>query len=98
LALELIKKYKNKKIEVYPTNENVAIDGLINAKKMEFICKIMDDKKVIVSRKDYEYAIFKVLRDKLKTKDMRSTCIDFIKELKGEFAALIILDKEEKIF
>ena len=70
LALELIKKYKNKKIEVYPTNENVAIDGLINAKEMEFICKIVDDKKVIVSRKDYEYAIFKVLRDKLKTKEV----------------------------
>jgi len=69
LALELIKKYKNKKIEVYPTNETVAIDGLINAKEMEFICKIGDDKKVIVSRKDYEYAIFKVLRDKLKTKE-----------------------------
>ncbi len=68
-ALELIKKYQNKKIEFYPVHENVAIDGLINSKEIEFVCKLCDDKKILVSRKDYEYAIFKVLREKLKNKD-----------------------------
>lgn len=70
LAISLIKKYQDKRNEYYPLSENVPIEGLITKTDLEFVCKNVEDNKVIVSKKDYEYAIFKLLRDKLKYKEV----------------------------
>lgn len=68
-ALALIQKYRNSVAEVYPTSEqNIPIIGLVSKKDLEFVYK--DKATAQVSRKDYEYAIFIILKDKLKTKEV----------------------------
>jgi TnpA family transposase len=69
-ALELIKKHQHNKGEFDTNEEDIIVEGLVNAKDIEFIRKINDNEKALISRKDYEYAVFKVLRDKLKTKEV----------------------------
>lgn len=70
LALTLIRKYQDRKIEYYPIEENVPIEGLVTKKDLAFVCKAGEKDKVLVCRKDYEYAIFKSLKEMLKTKEV----------------------------
>lgn len=69
-ALEIIKKYRNDKEEHYPTEVNkIPIEGLINKNDREFVLGFKEGSTTpTILRKDYEYAIFKYLRDGLKTK------------------------------
>lgn len=69
-ALSLIKKYQHRKNEHYPLDEKIPIDDLVTKKDQEFVCTVDENKKVLISKKDYEYAIFKTLRDKLKHKEV----------------------------
>lgn len=68
-ALSLIKKYQHSRNAYYSLDENIPIDGLVTKKDLGFVCKTGDNNKVLISRKDYEYAIFKTLREKLKHKE-----------------------------
>ncbi|MFH0875156.1 MAG: glutamine--fructose-6-phosphate transaminase (isomerizing) [archaeon] len=58
---------------------------------------LMEKGHIFKSQCDSEI-IAHFFEEKLKKKDMKNACIDFIKEIKGEFAALIILDTVEKIY
>lgn len=69
-VLALIKKYQYKKSEFYPITEDIPLNGLINKADLEFICSSNEAGNKLVSRKDYEYSIFKILRDKLKHKEV----------------------------
>lgn len=69
-ALLLIKKYQSSRREHYPLDENIPIDGLVTKKDLEFVCTTDENKNVLILRKDYEYAIFRTLRDKLKHKEV----------------------------
>lgn len=75
-ALDIVTKYQNDKREFYPydDNDNIPIEGLINKNDMEFIFhgkssgKTIGNVKAIICRKEYEYTIFKNLRESLKNK------------------------------
>ena len=68
-AITLIKKYKNSKCEHYPLEEKIIIEKLVSKNDQEFVSTSSRIGR-LVRRKDYEYAIFKVLKDKLKTKEV----------------------------
>lgn len=68
-ALVLIKKYEHSKCEYYPKDEAVITEKLVSKREQEFVCGT-DSHKGLIRRKDYEYAIFKYLKDKLKTKEV----------------------------
>ena len=68
-AITLIKKHQHKKSEYYPIDEIISIEGLIYANDIPFV-QVTIDNKTLINRKSYEYAILKVLRDKLKTKEV----------------------------
>jgi TnpA family transposase len=68
-ALILIKKYASSKCEYYPVEEPVIVDNLLTKADKEFVYGA-GNKKGLVKRKDYEYFILKLLRDKLKNKEI----------------------------
>lgn len=69
-ALAQIKKYQNKKSEYYPVTEDIPVDGLINKAAQGLIYNLDEAGNKLISRKDYEYSILKILRDKLKHKEV----------------------------
>lgn len=68
-ALRLIIKYENSKREYYPEEEKVIIEKLVNKGDQEFVCGT-GNKNGLIRRKDYEYAILKLLKEKLKIKEV----------------------------
>lgn len=68
-SLALIKQYENSKREYYPLEERIVIEKLVNKDDQAFVCGI-GDKKGLIRRKDYEYTILKLLKEKLKTKEV----------------------------
>ena len=68
-AIALIKKHQHIKSEYYPIDEKIVVEGLVYTKDIPFV-QVTIDNKILVNRKSYEYAILKVLRDKLKTKEV----------------------------
>lgn len=68
-AITLIKQYENSKREYYPIEERIVIERLLNKNDQEFISGV-GDKKELVRRKDYEYAVLQLLKEKLKVKEV----------------------------
>lgn len=69
-ALELVKKYKKSKIKYYPPEEYIPIDGLLSAQEQKYIIERIGANHSLVLRKDYECAILKLLRLKLRHKEV----------------------------
>ena len=69
-AITLVKKYQNSKREYYPVKEDIITDNLVTKNDLIFVLKSIHNDTPLVCRKDYEYAIFKTLKDRLKTKEV----------------------------
>ena len=69
-AIKLIKRYQKSKLKHYPLEENVLLDGLISKQQQKEIIERDETNHVRILRKDYECAIFKLLRLKLKHKEV----------------------------
>lgn len=67
-ALALIKRYQNSRCSHYPVEEIVPLDNLISKQEQKNIIE-RDNNNQLVLRKDYECAIFKLLRIKLRHKE-----------------------------
>jgi TnpA family transposase len=68
-ALALIKRYRNSRCTHYPIEEVVPLDNLISKKEQKNIILRDDNDNQCVLRKDYECAVFKLLRIKLRHKE-----------------------------
>lgn len=75
-ALAIVIKHQNSRKDFYPVDVSATTPttGLVHKNDMAFILsnepyKGNGDANHMISRKDYEYAIFKYLRDSLKTKE-----------------------------
>ncbi|HIH41890.1 TPA: glutamine--fructose-6-phosphate transaminase (isomerizing) [Candidatus Woesearchaeota archaeon] len=53
--------------------------------------------RVFSSETDSEVAAH-YFDEKLKTKPMKEACVDFIKDIKGEFAILVMIDREDTLY
>lgn len=69
-AIQMIKQYQNNKNKYYPIDENMPMDGIISKQQQKFIYERDDLGNLRVLRKDYECAIFKLLRIKLRHKEV----------------------------
>jgi len=70
-ALQLIKQYKNDRSKYYPLEADIPLDGLISKQQQKFIIEFDEvNKAQRVLRKDYECAVFKLLRIKLRHKEV----------------------------
>lgn len=69
-AIKLIKRYQKSKLKHYSLEENVLLDGLISKQQQKEIIERDEANNIRVLRKDYECAIFKLLRLKLKHKEV----------------------------
>ena len=69
-AIKLIKRYQKSKLKHYPLEENALLDGLISKQQQKEIIERDETNNVRILRKDYECAIFKLLRLKLKHKEV----------------------------
>lgn len=70
-ALQLIKQYQNDRSKYYPLEADVPLDGLISKQQQKFIIEFDEvNKAQRVLRKDYECAVFKLLRIKLRHKEV----------------------------
>lgn len=69
-AVKLIKLYQKSKLKHYPLEENVVLDCLISKQQQKEILEKDEANNVRVLRKDYECAILKLLRLKLKHKEV----------------------------
>lgn len=68
-ALALIKRYQNSRCSHYPVEEVVPLYNLISKQEQKNIIERDDNNKQQVLRKDYECAVFKLLRIKLRHKE-----------------------------
>ena len=68
--LKLIRQYQNSKLKYYPIEEDVPINRLISKQQQKEIIELDEASNRRVLRKDYECAIFKLLRLKLKHKEV----------------------------
>lgn len=68
-ALALIKRYQNSRCSHYPIEEIVPLDNLISKQEQKNIIERDDNDNQHVLRKDYECAVFKLLRIKLRHKE-----------------------------
>jgi glutamine---fructose-6-phosphate transaminase (isomerizing) len=50
-----------------------------------------------ISQTDTEVAVH-YFEEKLKTESMKDACVDFIRDIKGEFAILVMIDKDPNIY
>ena len=66
-ALEIIKKYVDERIVLYPKNEQVPIEDLI---PNSLIHKVFDKKSGRIKRMEYELCVLESLRDKLRCKEV----------------------------
>ncbi len=69
-ALVLIKAYRNSKLTHYPIEESVPLDSLISKQEQKKILERDDDDNQCILRKVYECAVFKLLRTKLRHKEV----------------------------
>ncbi len=69
-ALALIKRYRKSKLKYYPIEEEVPLSGLISKQYQKEITERDELNNLRILRKDYECAIFKLLRIKLKHKEV----------------------------
>lgn len=69
-AVQLIKKYQHRKSEFYPVAEEIKLDNIISKQGQKLILKEDDQENLRVSRKEYECAILKLLRTKLRHKEV----------------------------
>ena len=69
-AIGLVKKYRKSKLKYYPLEESVPVDGLISKQEQKYIAEKNDTNYSLILRKDYECAILKLLRVKLKHKEV----------------------------
>ncbi len=71
LALQLIKQHQNYRSKYYSSEINVPLDGLISKQEKKFIVEFDElSKAQKVLKKDYECAVFKLLRVKLRHKEV----------------------------
>jgi TnpA family transposase len=68
-ALKLIQTYRSSKQKYYPVEEIVPLNNLISKQVQKKILEYDDDNNQRVLRKDYECAVFKLLRIKLRHKE-----------------------------
>ncbi len=68
-ALALIKRYQNSRFSHYPIEEIVPLNNLISKQEQKNIIERDDNNNQHVLRKDYECAVFKLLRIKLRHKE-----------------------------
>jgi TnpA family transposase len=69
-AITLIKRYQKSKLKYYPIDEEVQIDSLISKQQQKEINERDELNNLRVLRKNYECAIFKLLRLKMKHKEV----------------------------
>ena len=69
-ALKFIQEYRDAKLKYYPVEEVVSLDGLISKQEQKNITENDEDKNKRILKKDYECAVFKVLRVKLRHKEV----------------------------
>lgn len=69
-TITLIKRYQKSKHKYYPLEENVLLDGIISKQQQKEIIEKDETNNIRILRKDYECAIFKLLRLKLKHKEV----------------------------
>lgn len=69
-ALTLLHAYRNSKVKHYPIEESIPLDGLTSKQEQKKLLERIDDKCNHVLRKDYECAVFKLLRAKLRHKEV----------------------------
>ena len=71
LALQLIKQRQNDRSKYYPSEIDIPLDGLISKQEQKFIVELDElNKSQRVLRKEYESAVFKLLRIKLRHKEV----------------------------
>jgi hypothetical protein len=69
-ALELIKKYIDSKVQDYPLDERVPVDGIIPKNLQEFVVEYTNDGQMKVNRINYEICVLRALREKLRCKEI----------------------------
>lgn len=69
-ALKLIQGYRNAKFKYYPIKEQIPLDGLISEQEQKNIIENDEHNIKCILRKDYECAVFRVLRVKLRHKEI----------------------------
>ncbi len=68
-ALNLIQEYRDTKLKYYPIEKIVPLEGLISKQEQRNITENDEDKNKRILKKDYECAVFKALRVKLRHKE-----------------------------
>lgn len=68
-AIELLRRYRHSKLVYYPLDENIPTEKLVSKKEQKNIFESDDNNCQRILRKDYECAIFKLLRIKLRHKE-----------------------------
>ena len=68
-ALKLIQTYRNSKQKYYPVEETIPLNNFISKQEQKKILEYDEDNNQRVLRKDYECAVFKPLRIKLRHKE-----------------------------
>lgn len=68
-ALKVIRVYRNSKHKYYPVEEVIPLENLISKQSQKKILEYDNDNKQRILRKDYECAVFRLLRIKLRHKE-----------------------------
>ncbi len=69
-AIDFIKRYQHRKSEFYPPKEEIQVDKIISKQEQKRILKEDERESLRVSRKEYECVILKLLRTKLRHKEV----------------------------
>jgi TnpA family transposase len=69
-SLKLIQQYRDTKSKYYPLEQVVPLDGLISRQEQRSITESDADNNKRILKKDYECSVFKVLRLKLRHKEV----------------------------
>lgn len=69
-SIDLVKRYQKSTLTHYPIEEKVPTDNILSKQQQKFVLDYNEIGNSRVLRKDYEYAIFKLLRIKLRHKEV----------------------------
>ena len=69
-ALELLKKYSQRKERYYDASEDIPIDGVLKSGWKEILLEKTDDGKERINRINYEISVLQALRERLNCKEI----------------------------
>ncbi len=69
-ALELVRRYVDSKVRVYPIEENVPLDGVVKKSRLDAVLEPDAQGNVRVNRINYELCVLQTLRERLRCKEI----------------------------